>query len=53
MKTHGGSYMTYTNISRHMTREQKRRAQRREAMLEGITAIGILLAIGFAVGRVV
>lgn len=45
--------MTYTYTGKHLTREQKRRAQRREALLEGAAAIGILLAIGFAVGRMV
>lgn len=41
------------DIGKHLTREQKRRVQRREAMLEGFAAVGILLMIGFAVGRVV
>ncbi len=38
---------------KHLTREQKRAAQRRRANLLGISVIIALLALGFVAGRLV
>jgi len=44
--------MTYC-MKRHLTREEKRRIQRQEAIAEGVIAIVILVAVGFAAGLMV
>lgn len=40
-------------VGKRLTREEKRRVQRQEAIVGGIAAIVILLAVGFAAGLLV
>ncbi len=40
-------------VKKHLTREEKRRLQRLRANLTGVSVILLLLAAGFAVGRLV